>query len=163
MPLTTTPDSDGDGREDRPADADRPLIVVGLDGSEHSSAALRWAAAEARLRGARLRVVHSWHVPTLAVEVPLPEDVYTPAAARLEVEGQVAAVLGDAADVPVDIVVHEGSPAQSLVDEAAGATLVVVGSRGRGGFSGLLLGSVSTQVAHHAPCPVVIVRAPVGG
>lgn len=145
---------------DRAGKAVRRFILVGVDGSEQSSAALGWAATEARLRNTRLRVVHAWQVPTLMVEVPLPEDVYTPEAAQKEVEEQVRTVLGEEPGLPIDVVVREDWPARSIIDEASGAEMVVVGSRGRGGVSGLLLGSVSAQVAHHAPCPVVIVRPP---
>jgi nucleotide-binding universal stress UspA family protein len=134
-------------------------VVVGVDGSPGSSHALAWAAGEARLRGTRLRVVHGWTIPTMVYPSYLPPDVFTemPAEARRQVDAQVAEVLGPAPDVPVDLVVEEGRPAEVVIEAAKGADLVVVGTRGRGGFAGLLLGSVSSQVAHHAPCPVVIV------
>ncbi len=136
-------------------------VVVGVDGSRGSSAALRWAADEARLRGARLKVVRAWHIPSVSygAYVVLPndfEDWGKEAAAALE--EQVATVLGEVPQVPVVREVREGPAAKAILDAAEGADLVVVGSRGRGGFSGLLLGSVSSQVAHHAHCPVVIVR-----
>jgi nucleotide-binding universal stress UspA family protein len=134
-------------------------VVVGVDGSPGSSHALAWAADEARLRGTRLRVVCGWTIPTMLYPSYLPPDVFTemPADARRQVDAQVAEVLGAAPDIPVDIVVEEGRPAEVVIEAAKGADLVVVGTRGHGGFAGLLLGSVSSQVAHHAPCPVVIV------
>lgn len=137
-------------------------IVVGVDGSESSRAALRFALAEARLRGAPVRAVAAWHVP-----VAVYEGAYaTPDTSLLEeLQGETADALrravedaGDAArDVDVETVVREGQPATVLLGEAADADLLVVGSRGLGGFRGLLLGSVGQQCAHHAPCPVVIV------
>ena len=69
----------------------------------------------------------------------------------------VAAVLGDATDIEFEKIIAEGSAAQVLVEGAQGADLLVVGTRGHGGFAGLLLGSVCQQIAHHAPCPIVIV------
>lgn len=139
------------------------VIVVGVDGSESSSAALEWAAKEALLRGATLRVVHAWHLPTMAyagagyVPVPSLESVGEDVAVALS--SQVADVLGAHQDVTVEPRVAEGPAAQVLLDAAEGNEMVVVGSHGRGGFTGLLLGSVSAQVAHHAHCPVVIVRS----
>jgi nucleotide-binding universal stress UspA family protein len=138
------------------------FVVVGVDGSEGSSAALRWAVDEARLRGATLKVVQAWHVPTVAyggyLAVPLEglEDWAKETSAALE--EQLAEVLGDDPGVVVVREVVEAPAAKAVVEAARGADLVVVGSRGRGGFSGLLLGSVSAHVAHHAPCPVTIVR-----
>jgi nucleotide-binding universal stress UspA family protein len=136
-------------------------LVVGVDGSEASRHALQWASEEARLRGARLVVVHAWFIPAAVAPglVPVPVD---PEEWRLEAEELVAReleeTLGAEPGVPVERVVVPGSPAAVLVEAADGADLLVVGSRGRGGFAGLLLGSVSQQAAHHAPCPVVIVR-----
>ncbi|HLI53683.1 MAG TPA: universal stress protein [Acidimicrobiales bacterium] len=143
------------------ADRRERLVVVGVDGSESSSAALRWAADEARLRGATLKVVEAWHIPSVGygAYVAIPEgfeDWAKEAAASLE--EQLAEVLGDEPGVTVVREVVEGPAAKVILDAAEGAELLVVGSRGRGGFSGLLLGSVSAHVAHHAPCPVTIVR-----
>ena len=141
------------------------LVVVGVDGSEASSVALRWAAEEARLRGANMKVVQAWHIPSLgygAYVVPASgyEDWGKEESASLDeqLDEQLAAVLGDDPKVAVVREVKEGPAAQAIIEAAENAELVVVGSRGRGGFSGLLLGSVSAQVAHHAHCPVVIVR-----
>ena len=139
----------------------RAVIVVGVDGSPASSDALRWAADEARLRGAILRVVYGWMLPTMIYPAYGPAGMYEemPAEAEGRTRTQVEQVLGDHHDLQVELEVHEGRGAEVLLDAAKGADMVVVGSRGRGGFSGLLLGSVSSQVAHHAACPVVIVRA----
>jgi nucleotide-binding universal stress UspA family protein len=146
---------DGSAALDRPA----PLIVVGVDGSDQSSAALTWAAEEARLRGGTLKVVHAWNVPTVEYASYIPTafaDLGN--AASIELDAQIAEVLGPDPDVPLEREVREGPPAQAILDAAKDASLLVVGSRGRGGFAGLLLGSVSTQVTHHAHCPVTVVR-----
>jgi nucleotide-binding universal stress UspA family protein len=139
-------------------------IVVGSDGSPAATAALEWAIAEARLRDARLLVVHAWAVPVLAYSTPYGVG---PTADLIEAERKGAAAALDAALERVDVEgvdvqrrVVEGPAAQSLLEAAEDADLLVVGSRGHGGFAGLLLGSVSQQCAQHAPCPVVIVRAP---
>lgn len=135
-------------------------IVVGVDGSSGSGAALRFAVEEARLRNAALRVVTSWHVPALAYSggfaVPIDPHEYEELAKAAAVEA-LAALEKETAGVDVECLAKEGQAAKVLLEEAQGADLLVVGSRGHGGFAGLLLGSVSQQVAHHAPCPVVIV------
>ncbi|HZT53981.1 MAG TPA: universal stress protein [Gaiellaceae bacterium] len=139
------------------------MIVVGVDRSAAAKEALRWAGEEARLRGAALRVVHAWQFPVAAVEAgfggayygELLETLRRDAEALVE---QLCAEAGVPEGVEVQRVAVEAAPAQALVDAAAEADLLVVGSRGHGGFAGLLLGSVSQQCAQHAPCPVVIVR-----
>jgi nucleotide-binding universal stress UspA family protein len=143
-------------------------IVVGVDGSETATAALRWAVDEASLRDATLVAVLAWtFVPPAAIADP----GVIPVAATTMIDDLDAERTGatralDAAlegvstgGVQVERIVSEGSPGDVLVEAAAGADLVVVGSRGRGGIKSALLGSVSSHVAHHAPCPVVIVRA----
>lgn len=137
-------------------------IVVGIDGSDESNEALRWALEEARLRKATLRAVHAWRDPyTVPPGYGPPED-FDFSALRREAEGflkaTVTEVAGESSDVTIEEVTAEGAAASVLVEEAEGADLLVVGSRGHGGFVGLLLGSVSQQSAHHASCPVVIVR-----
>jgi nucleotide-binding universal stress UspA family protein len=141
-------------------------IVVGVDGSEGSRLALRFALAEARLRGARVRAVAVWHIPALVYEggfaapdTRLLDELATETGETLD--RTVVEAAEHASDVTVETIVREGQPATVLLDEAADADLLVVGSRGLGGFRGLLLGSVGQQCAHHAPCPVVIV--PHGG
>jgi nucleotide-binding universal stress UspA family protein len=142
-----------------------PLIVVGVDGSEHSLAAVRWAAAEARLRGARLRLVAAWKVSTLmyaAEAFPPPYTVDLEAGMRRNAEDMLEqacqALAADLEGVAVERMVRSGPAANVLCEAAAVADMLVVGSRGHGGFSGLLLGSVSHQCAQQAPCPVMIVR-----
>ena len=137
-------------------------IVVGVDGSESARAALRFALEEARLRGATVRAVAAWHVPVAAYGdafIPPNPDLLSDLEprARGELERALADAGEQAAGVEVEQVVREGPPARVLLDEADKADLLVVGSRGLGGFRGLLLGSVSQQCSHHAPCPVVIV------
>ncbi len=146
---------------------DRPVgkrIVVGVDGSETSRHALRWAAAEADVHDAVLHVVYAWDVPTPGAGIGTPAGTRAAAApegqhdaAEQLVAGVVQEELGDAA-TNVRKSIGRGSPANVLLDSAKGADLLVVGSRGLGGFTGLLLGSISMKMAHHAPCPVVIVR-----
>ena len=134
-------------------------IVVGVDGSEGALAALRWALREARMRGAKVRLVHAWAYPEVStyhqaahlLEIPFAED-----AARL-LDRVVEEAASDAEGLEIEKVVVEGEGAPSLVDAAQDASMLVVGSRGLGGFAGLLLGSVSQQCAQHARCPVVII------
>lgn len=141
----------------------RNLIVVGIDGSESSNAALRWAVEEARLRHARVRALHAWWIhPMLgrsAESVPVEADWDGEVATEL-LRTFITETLGEETDVEITPVAVQGQQASAaLVDAARDADLLVVGSRGAGGFSGLLLGSISQQCAHHAPCPIVIVRA----
>jgi nucleotide-binding universal stress UspA family protein len=139
-------------------------VVVGVDGSAGANAALRWALAEARLRKAPLRIVHTWRssyiggadgfTNTLDVDV---SDLYRAAEELLEkVIGEVVGV----EDVRIERQVVQGSAADVLVGAVAAGDLLVVGSRAHGGFAGLLLGSVSQQCVHHAPCTVVVVHSP---
>lgn len=138
-------------------------LVVGVDGSEPSRHALRWALAEARLRDLDVRAVHVWRFPALtyagAVAAPVLARDDLEAAAHALLAQEVDAALADAADPPkVEPVVVEGAPAEQLVTLSAGAQLLVVGHRGHGGFATLLLGSVAQQCSAHATCPVVILR-----
>ncbi len=138
-------------------------IVVGVDGSDESKDALRWALDEARLRGCSLRAVHAWLYPMVygpGMAPPafaLPVEALRDEAKRV-LEAAVEEVVPDEAGVELHQIVAEGPEASVLIDAAQDADLLVVGSRGRGGFTGLLLGSVSQQCASHARCPVVIVR-----
>jgi len=136
-------------------------VVVGIDGSPGSDAALAFAFEEARLRGLPLRVVCAWEPPS-AVYVG---EAFAPTAdAFIEAEHHADDVLRAALEalpggsgVPVEAVSVEGHPATMLVEQARDAVLLVVGSRGRGTAKSLLLGSVSQAVAHHASCPLAIV------
>lgn len=141
------------------------VIVVGVDHSEGAKAALRFALEEAKLREAKLRVVHAWQygtIGTAGVESFYPavgaEMSDVRAAAEQALEQTLRESLPDAESVEVEQRLVEGRAAGVLVDESRDADLLVVGSRGHGGFTELLLGSVSQQVSHHAHCPVVIVR-----
>lgn len=135
-------------------------IVVGVDGSPESRRALHWAAQEAKLRGAHLSVIHAFTLPHLGiVEQELATDVLVLIEREAQdlVENEVDELGETTAGLEVSRAAAEGTPAQILLDAAEEADLLVVGSRGRGGFGALLLGSVSQQCAHHAKCPVVIV------
>jgi nucleotide-binding universal stress UspA family protein len=138
-------------------------IVVGVDGSPGSREALRFAVEEARLRNATLRAVTAWHVPAIAYSggfaAAVEPRAYEESAEAVGQE-ELAALREETVGVEIERVVKEGQAARVLLDEAQGADLLVVGSRGHGGFAGLLLGSVSQQTAQHASCPVVIVTAP---
>ena len=133
-------------------------IVVGVDGSDAGREALRWALDEAKRRNAIVEAVHAWHQPGVMSYgyleqidlAPFEEDAHK----VLDTAVDTVAVPGDPA---VERRLIPGGAAGVLVEEAKGADLLVVGSRGRGGFTGLMLGSVSQQAAHHAPCPVVII------
>ena len=137
-------------------------IVVGVDGSEPSKDALRWAKKQADATGAELVAVAAWSYPvasypTLAGYVPMGDALDMESESRVALEQVVKETLGDA---PVTLTVVEGHPANAIVDAATGASLVVVGCRGHGGFVGAMLGSVSQHVVSHAPCPVVVIRHP---
>jgi nucleotide-binding universal stress UspA family protein len=133
-------------------------IVVGVDGSQHSKDALRWAAHFARVFGAGLEVVTAWEYPPALGWSVVPDD-WDPAQDMERVlEETVQEVFGDEPPAGLQLLVHEGGAAKVLLDASEGATVLVVGSRGHGGFAGLLLGSVSANVAEHAPCPVLIIH-----
>lgn len=133
-------------------------IVIGVDGSPQSRQALRWGAHLARTFGAPITVVTAWEYPvTYGYGAPLPD--WSPADDMRQVQDQaIAGVFGD--DPPPDIgrVLQCGNTARVLLEASEGALMLVVGSRGHGGFAGLLLGSVSAAVAEHASCPVLIVH-----
>jgi nucleotide-binding universal stress UspA family protein len=133
--------------------------VVGVDGSPASMAALRWAIRQAKLTGSEVEAVTAWRYPSGYGFAPIADEA-------TDFEGDAAKILADAlnevagvgADVIVCPSVVEGHPAEVLVRAARGADLLVMGSRGHGGFAGALLGSVSQHCVHHAACPVVIIR-----
>lgn len=142
------------------------LIVVGFDGSKQSQTALNWAVDEARQRDGQLRLITAWNKPpmawypavleTAAGEIAVeesPEQV----ARTLQAEALKSAAEGDVS--ATGQLVNGESPASAILDAAKDADLIVVGSRGHGGFPGLHLGSVSTQVVNHAQCPVLVVRS----
>jgi nucleotide-binding universal stress UspA family protein len=135
-------------------------IVVGVDSSEAARRALQWAIAETEIRKAALTVVHSWHLPYVG-GYPLAGAVMDPTQVEEAARDTLVSIVEreDTAElaVPIAEVLAMGGPAAAILETAADADLVVVGSRGFGGFRGLLLGSVSQQVAQHASCPVIVV------
>ncbi|MFF9339076.1 MULTISPECIES: universal stress protein [unclassified Streptomyces] len=135
-------------------------IVVGVDGSEPSLKALKWAAAQAALTGGTLHAVIGWEYPaswaTLMPGVPPEFDPERLAKQILDQSLEQALTPSEAAGVTRTVV--GGNAAQALVDQAEGAELLVVGDRGYSGFKAAVLGSVSSNVTQHAPCPVVVVR-----
>ena len=142
--------------------ATRP-VVVGVDGSAESIAALGWASRYAAATGARVRAVHAWHFPTAFGVPPVGK---APASVTTEVEQQmredlaqaVAQVYPDPADGQVETALRYGHPVEVLVDESKDASLLVVGHHGRSAFAGMLVGSVSIHCVTSAACPVVVVR-----
>jgi nucleotide-binding universal stress UspA family protein len=143
-------------------------IVVGIDASPASVEALRRAAEEARHRGASLEVVYVFSPPEQTSAWPVPPELAEDRTAAVEAaRAEAYAKLGEwLEEVDVDLegidlswtTIPDHRPARALVERSVDADLVVVGSRGRGGFAGLKLGSVSEQVARHAKAPVLIVR-----
>jgi nucleotide-binding universal stress UspA family protein len=136
-------------------------VVVGVDGSEGSHRAIRWAADEAVVRGDELALVHVWEPPQAYAPMGLGAYPVDPEPIRQAADDILQGLVAEARELAPDLVVRgqlvEGAPAEALLEAARTADLLVVGSRGLGGFRSLLLGSVSQQVTHHAPCPVVIV------
>lgn len=144
---------------------ERGLVVVGVDGSPHSVAALHWAARYAAETGAALRAVHAWHYPTVAGEAPegvAPEATQEEAKAleRRPLDDAIAEVYPDQVPAEVEAQIAYGHPAQVLIDMSKDADLLVVGGSGHGGFTGMLLGSVSIHCVTGAHCPVTVVRGP---
>jgi nucleotide-binding universal stress UspA family protein len=137
----------------------RPRIVVGVDGSGASNDALKWAADYAALVGGELLALSVWQWPvSLGMALALPEGYSPRADANSVLADAIKATLGASPAVPVVSEVVEGSAAAALVEASGKAALLVVGSRGHGGFVGLMLGSTSEHCARHAVCPVVVVR-----
>jgi nucleotide-binding universal stress UspA family protein len=138
------------------AGADR--IVVGVDGSANSEQALRWAARIAADFGARLQAVTAWDFPASYGFGSVPQDWDPAGDMRKVLDETVRAVFGDQPPAGFQRQVREGNAAMVLIEASQGAMMLVVGSRGHGGFAGLLLGSVSANVAEHAPCPVLVIH-----
>jgi nucleotide-binding universal stress UspA family protein len=143
-------------------------IVVGVDGSPSSRAALAWAVRQAQITGATVNAVIAWHYPAMlggapfAPIGPLYAKDYGEYAAQA-LNGAVLETMPQDGPVEISSMVREGNPAQVLLEASSDADLLVVGSRGHGGFAEALLGSVSQACVQHARCPVVIVREPAGG
>jgi nucleotide-binding universal stress UspA family protein len=139
------------------------LVVVGVDGSAESIAALGWAARYAEATKSTVRAVLSWHYPAAVGPAPVgvaPKAVTDDVRQAMEetLAKAVTEVYGEASPDKVETRVAYGHPAQVLIDESAGADLLVVGSHGRGAFTGMLVGSVSIHCVTSAACPVVVVR-----
>lgn len=134
-------------------------VVVGVDGSEHSRLALAWGARQARLTATPLVLITTWEYPaSFGAPIIWPENIDFAADAWSILRSTLAEVLGPDPDIEVRTTVVHGPAALVLTAASTSAALVVVGSRGHGELSGLLLGSVSEYVATHARCPVSIVR-----
>jgi nucleotide-binding universal stress UspA family protein len=136
-------------------------IVVGVDGSPHSIAALRWSLDQAASRGGSVRAVLAWQVPF--VSIPGTFDRAELEQGYREFLIRTVSEVAPAPQVPLDTVLAEGDPAQSLFTAAAAADLLVLGIRGRSPIAGLMMGSVSQACAASAACPVVLVKRPESG
>ncbi|MFE7589824.1 universal stress protein [Kitasatospora sp. NPDC057512] len=146
---------------DQPEETGR--IVVGVDGSEPSDRALRWAVRQAELTGAAVVAVIAWEYPTYHgargwFPPGITDEAELAGRARQEVDRAVRRAVGEEPPVEVRTEARYGTPAGALVEAARGADLLVVGSRGLGGFAGMLLGSVAQHCTRHAGVPVVVVR-----
>jgi len=141
------------------ADAGTSRIVVGVDGSPLSVEALQWAVTQAQLTASVLEVVMAWEwPPAIAWSVPLPDDWDPEAEAQRSLESIVGSARLANPDLKMDVRLAEGNPTPVLVEASDGADLLVVGSRGSGGFKGMLLGSVGEHCAAKARCPVLVYR-----
>ena len=142
-------------------DEERQVVVVGVDGSPGSIAALSWAGQYGAATGTKVQALHIWHYPTAA---GLPPGV-TPDSVTDEVKANQRKELDEAMSkanldpaAQVESKVGYGHPAQVLIEESKTADLIVVGHHGHGGFTGMLTGSITLHVVQHAACPVVVVR-----
>jgi nucleotide-binding universal stress UspA family protein len=141
-----------------------PRIVAGVDGSPSSLSALRWAVRQAGLTGAAVDAVIAWRYPVVAggaygiAPVVMVEGFDFRKNAEKILADAISAVVDPGGSVPVRARAVQGNPAQVLLDASDDADLLVVGSRGHGGFTEALLGSVSQHCVHHARCPVVVIR-----
>jgi nucleotide-binding universal stress UspA family protein len=133
-------------------------IIVGVDGSESSKQALRWAISLSGSLGATLDAIGTWSEPTMTGWEGVIPDWNPQADMEKVLADAVDAVVAAGRPSWINLIVCEGDPATVLIGRAQHATMLVVGSRGHGGFTGLLLGSVSTKCAEHASCPVLVVH-----
>jgi nucleotide-binding universal stress UspA family protein len=138
-------------------------VLVGADGSSDSDGALAFACEEARLRSVALTVVHTWSdIVDGGVLRPHPlldDDAEIEQAERARLADQVSGWQDKFPDLSIDLDVTRGRPVRTLLERAEHAQLIVVGCRGRGGFTGMLLGSTSQALIVHSPCPVAVVRS----
>jgi nucleotide-binding universal stress UspA family protein len=144
------------------------LVVVGVDGSAESIAALRWAARYATAAGARVRALLAWHYPGAVGGPPpgmAPEPVHDQTEAQMHetLDAAIARAYEGQETAGVEKSTAYGHPAQALIEESREADLLVVGRQGHGGFTGMLVGSVSIHCVTGAFCPVVVVRGTNGG
>ena len=140
------------------AGSENGRIVVGVDGSDASKHALRWALQQARITGASIDAIIAWHPVVVFGYMPPPGDFDVEGAAGKVLGATVGEVVTDIDGVAVRQHVVEGAATRVLVDAANDAELLVVGNRGHGGLTEALLGSVGQYCVHHATCPVVVVR-----
>jgi nucleotide-binding universal stress UspA family protein len=138
-------------------------IVVGVDGSRSSLAALRWAIHQAELTGDTVDAVNVWRYPVPPVDIGMASmttlgNFDAQSIAGKVLDDAISATVDSGSGVKITATVKQGHPAQVLLDAASRADLLVVGSRGYGGFTEALLGSVGQECVHHAQCPVVVVR-----
>jgi nucleotide-binding universal stress UspA family protein len=137
----------------------QPRIVAGVDGSESSKDALRWAARQAVYTEAMLEAVTGWEYPAFYGFAPVPDDLDYAQLAESGLSDAIEEVFGPDRPSWLSTLVVNKHPALALVEASQGAALLVVGSRGYGGFADALLGSVSTYCIHHAHCPVTVLRS----
>ena len=140
-------------------DTNERRIVVGVDGSADSLKALEWAAGQAELTDASVEIVSTWKMPSSYGWASMPIDYNPVADVKAKLRDIVDGVRGAHPGVSFDETIIEGDAAPCLLERAKGADLLVVGTRGHGGFTGLLVGSVSMHCDTHANCPVVVLRA----
>ncbi|MEU7058007.1 universal stress protein [Streptomyces sp. NPDC046197] len=142
----------------QPSEA-QPRVVVGVDGSPSSYAALRWAARYARLVGGVVEAIHAWDTPSaIGWSGPAIDPDFDLEQARERFADELRNVFPGEHPAGLQERLVEGDPSEVLIRASQGAELVVVGSRGRGGFARAMLGSVSQRLAQHSACPVVVVR-----
>lgn len=139
-----------------------PRIVVGVDGSPSSNEALSWAVRQAELTHGEISAVTAWEYPqfygSMGWMPPENQEGTVEQAAEQVLSDAITAAAGPKHAVKIHSTVAYGSPASILLDAAENASLLVVGSRGHGGFAGALLGSVGQHCVQHAQCPVVVIR-----
>lgn len=153
------PESEPESVTDAATRSPHPRIVVGVDGSDSSIAALRWGARIASALSLDLQVVAVWQYPVMALDTFYPFEGPSPQEETEKIlTDAIATVFDGKPPLSLTTVVRSGPVARTLIEQSEGAEMLVVGSRGHGGFVGLLLGSVSATVAEHAHCPVLVVH-----
>jgi nucleotide-binding universal stress UspA family protein len=147
------------GSEDRPTRS----IIVGIDGSPECRAALHWAVREAEETGGEIDAVAVWQQPLqfgISAAAPVPEQAFRDEAHQWLADAMPASHTGEGAPVKIRTKLERGDPSTVLLDHALRADMLVLGNKGRGGFSGAMVGSVALRCARNARCPVVLVPAP---